>query len=664
MQPRREVYLVVTLELQANAMRGTPIRWTPFLGCKVESIFRACRGGPSKENGKDYLEMYEKLRLPYKEGQVKEALKCLELINQEGISTCSDVYICILQMCMEMKDLTAGKEIHELIIKNGVKANIFLGNILVNMYIQCGSLVDAREVFDKLQERDLITWTVMMSGYANYGYHEDTLKLHNKMEEQSIKPDDVAFICVLQACANLAALEKGKQVHCSIIQCGYETHLFVGSTLIDFYAKCRSVNDAHEVFNRMFERSVVSWNALIAGYATGHAQEVFKLFQVMESEGINPDDVTFVSVLKACAGSVALEQGRRIHSRILYCGLKQNIFVGSTLVDMYTKCGQVVEARRVFDEMSTKNVVTWSAMIAGYAQQGHSDCAFELFQQMEHEGVKPNKVTLASILKACSNLRTGKQIHDHMIRCGFGSDAFVGNSLVDMYANYGSLENALRVFDKMLIKSAVSWNLMIGAYAQHGYKQEALDFFELMRGENVIPDEVTYVNILKICTDAGLLKQGKQIYTHILKSGLESVVSVGSSLVVMYTKIGSLEDACKVFDQMPQRNVICWNAMLSGYAFLNNPEAAINLYVHMLEEGVKPDEATFVSALKSCANLADLEQSKKIHDHIIKGGFESGSFVENGLVDTYAKCGSIEDARQLFYRMLKRDLVSWNVMIR
>ncbi|KAJ7536443.1 hypothetical protein O6H91_12G069800 [Diphasiastrum complanatum] len=591
----------------------------------------------------------------------------VKLMVQQTTKAPIDAYVCLLKACARGKALAEGKQVHALIVQSKLDSNIFLANNLVDMYSKCGSLSDAHKVFSTIPQRNVFSWTVLISAYADSGQGVEAVNLFQQMQETGIAPDKVAFVVVLKVCARIKALGQGKQLHSDIIKRGFEVDVIIGSTLVDMYAKCGCLEDARELFNNMSQRNVVSWNVMIAGYAqNGLGKEALALYDQMQQEGVQPDIVTFVVLLKACASITALERGKKLHSQVIKRGLESDVIVRSTLVDMYAKCGCLEDARELFNNMSERNVVSWTVMISGYAQNGLGKEALALYEQMKQERVPPDKVTFIVLLKGCASiaaLEQGKQLHSHIIKRGFEADMMVGSTLVDMYAKCGCTEDARELFNNMRERDVVSWNAMIAGYAQNGLGKKALALYEQMQQEGVQPDNVTFVVLLNACASIAALEQGKQLHSHIINRGFESDVIVGSSLVDMYAKCGCLEDAHAVFNNMNERNVVSWNVIIAGYAQNGLGQEALALYKQMKQEGVQPDDVTFVVLLKACASIAALEQGKQLHSQIIRRGFEADMIVRSTLVDMYAKCGCTEDARELFNNMRERDVVSWNAMI-
>ncbi len=331
----------------------------------------------------------------------------------------------------------------------------------------------------------------------------------------------------------------------------------------------------------------------------------------MQQGGMQPDPVTFVGVVNACASIAALEDGKWVHEQIIQRGFESIMFVGNSLVDTYAKCASIEDALRVFNRMSTCNVVAWSAIILGHVKCGQGHKALELSSQMQQEGVEPKPVTFVGILNACASieaLNEGKDVHEQIIQSGWESNVSVGSSLVDMYAKCGSIDEAWRVFNSMPKRDVVAWNAMILGFAKCGQGQKALQLSCQMQYEGVLPVPLTFVGMLNACASVAALEEGRHIHGAIIQSGYESDVFVGSSLNDMYAKCGSVEDAWRVFNRMPRRNMVAWTAMLGAYAMHGHANEALAHFKWMCEQGVEIDDITFLSLLSACRHAGVVDE--------------------------------------------------------
>ncbi|XP_057818471.2 pentatricopeptide repeat-containing protein At2g13600-like [Cryptomeria japonica] len=538
----------------------------------------------------------------------------------------------------------------------------------------------------------------LSQAYRRHGFPHEAITLFHQMQRTGIQPDQFTFASILPACAKIRALEQGVDIHQRIIERGFLSDVAVANSLVDMYARCGSIQKAVELFDKITQKDLISWNAMIAGYTqNGFVEEALETFKQMQLEYLNPNSTTFASILPACAKMGALEQGMDIHIRIIKSGFFSDILVANALIDMYAKCGKIHKAREVLDEMPQRDSVSWNAMIAGYAQSGVLDealklfkeipqrdvvswtamiagyaqnefveKALEIFKQMLLAGVKPDSKTFASILPACTKmgaLEQGMDIHQRIIESGFLSDIVVMNALIDMYAKCGSIHKACELFDKMPQRNVVSWNTMIAGYTQYGFVERALGTFKQLQSTGVKPESTTFASILPACARTGDLEQGMDIHQWIIESGLLSDVVVANALIDMYAKCGSINKAYKLFDKMPQRDVISWTTMIAGYTQNGFVEEALETFKKMQLASVKPASTTLATILPACSKMGAIEQGMDIHQSIIKNGFLSDVVVANALIDMYAKCGSMHKAHVLFDKMPQKDVISWNAMI-
>eukprot|EP01018_Ginkgo_biloba_P022701 Gb_16848 [translate_table: standard] len=502
-----------------------------------------------------------------KQGHLKEALQILH-INDQPVDNCT--YICLLQECIKKKALSEGKLVHTHMIGEGFMRDRLLENTLFNLYAKCGRLVDARRVFEGLHNRDVFSWNVMIAAYCKHGLAQEAVKMFSQMQRTGIEPNEFTFASVLPAYANLAHVEQGMVIHEDIIRNGFQADAFVESALVNMYAKCGSIEKARQVFDKMSQRNVVSWTAMIVGYVkNGQGVEALKLFRDMQLEGVKPNLNTLASVLPACANSAALEQGVEIHEEIIRSGIQTDAFVESALVDMYAKCGSLDKARNVFDKMHQRDVVSWTSMIAGYVQHGQGVEALKLFRQMDLAGVKPDRNTFACVLSSCGNLaalQQGMDVHEDILRSGLQSDVFVESALVDMYAKCGNLDKARHIFDNMHERNTVSWTAMISGYAMHGFGKEALQLFEQMRHSGVKPNHVTLVCCLSACCHAGLVEEGLQYFDCISQSyHITPTMEHYVCIVDLLGRAGRLDEAQYFINKMPiEPDATVWNCLLGA----------------------------------------------------------------------------------------------------
>jgi pentatricopeptide repeat protein len=538
----------------------------------------------------------------------KDLTHILHNENQHGIWVDLNTYAALLQTCSNMKALLQGKQVHAHMIKNGVEGHINLDTNLFIMYTKCGNLGDARPIFDKMADLNLLSWTAMIAAYARSGNCNEALKLFHEMQGSGVKADSFVYPSLLKACTGLTALQQGKEIHGSVIRNGFESDFFVGSALVALYTRCKSMKFARQVFEKMSQRNEATWNAMLAGYAqSNHRREAMNLFREMQLAGVEPDSFTFGSVLAMCANLAALKQGKEIHGYIIGTGFELNVFVDSALVDMYAKCGSVGNARRVFDEMFQRDVVSWNSMVAGYVQNGQSEEALKLFREMQLAGVKADSYTISSIIPACvclTALRQGKEIHNYMIRSGLDSYVLGANSLIDMYAKCGSILAARQVFDKTSQRDVISWNAMIAGYGIHGCGEDAILLFSQMHQAGLKPDNITFIGILSACSRAGLVNEGWQYFKQMMECyQIMPSVEHCACMVDLLGRAGHLDEAQNFVKKMTLEPDACvWGALLGACRIHHSVEIGEQAAQHLLElEPQNPGNYVLLSNIYAAA---------------------------------------------------------------
>eukprot|EP00250_Pteridium_aquilinum_P016378 c23076_g1_i1 orf=375-3287(-) len=591
----------------------------------------------------------------------------LDLLDQPGITLNLSSFASLLRSCARRKTLADGRRVHNHIHKAGLQANPFLCNLLIHMYAQCGALALACSVFSEVLARDTYTWNIMIGAFLFHGENDIALLHFKHMQHEGYAPDECTFVSVLSACIKEKSLVDGKQVHNLAMACGVDMKARVGTSLLEMYRKCGEMSDVEKMFSRMQVRDAFSWSIFISAYVQhGHSKVALPLFQQMLQESVFPDEVIVASTLASCNGEDFLNEGKRMHATIIGSKCEPDVVVATAVINMYGRCGCMMHACSLFKELPKRDVITWNSMFAMYVKQGLSKDALQLYAEMLHERVRPDEATFVSILDACTSpslLLEGKKLHDDIKARGFDSHILVSTTLVNMYSRCGSLQHARDVFNNMTSRDVVSWNVMIDACAQHQCGTDALQLFRDMQLDGVMPNKVTFLNVLQACTADTGVSDGSQIHDIIVINGLDSDVVVATALVSMYGKCGSLGDAWKLFSIIPDRSLVSWNAMIAGYVQEGNVEQALNLFEQMQLEGAMPNEVTFISLLSLHESGIALILGKRLHCCLRSNRLDNGVAIANSLITMYGKCGSVDDAWAIFDGMGERDVVSWTAIM-
>ncbi|KAI4354636.1 hypothetical protein L6164_003484 [Bauhinia variegata] len=467
----------------------------------------------------------------------------------------------------------------------------------------------------------------------------------------------------LQACSNV---EEVGRVHAVVLKHLGDSVIYVGNNLISSYLRLGKLIQARRVFNGMSRRNTVTWTAIIDGYLSfGLDDEALMLFQDSTKHGVQANSKMFVCIMNLCSKRMDLELGKQIHACILK-GIWRNLIVDSAVVNFYAKCGEMSSAFRIFDRMANRDVVCWTTMITACSQQGFEYEAFSILSQMLGDGLFPNEYTVSGALKACGGIKAiklGRQIHGAIVKKICRTDVFVGTSLVDMYAKCGEITDAKQLFDRMRIRNTATWTSIISGYARNRLGEEAINLFRVMKRQKVHVNRLTIVSVLMACGSIKASLIGKEIHAQIIKSIIHANLHIESTLVWFYCKCKEYQDAIKVLQHMPSRDVVSWTAIISGCTHLGHEPEALQFLKEMMEEGVLPNSYTYSSVLKACAKLEALMQGQLIHSYASKTPALSNVFVSSALIYMYAKCGYVSEAFQVFDNMPERNLVSWKAMI-
>ncbi|OIT37391.1 PREDICTED: pentatricopeptide repeat-containing protein At3g53360, mitochondrial-like [Nicotiana attenuata] len=519
----------------------------------------------------------------------------------------------LLRACTRSKSLLNGKAVHAKLLKFGSKADVFTNNHLLAMYLKLNQFDDAQRLFDRMLERNIISWTTLISTYSQMGMSEKALGCFRSMVlEDGFAPNGYTYVAALSACTSLGAERTGKELHGRMYRTEESLNSFVTNCLVNFYGKCGLLKSARLVFDGILEPNSVTWASLISCYCQcGEYEEGLRIFLLALRVGRIVNEFFCGSVLNACAAMKSMQLGMQIHSLIVKSGFAMDQFLVTGLIDFYAKCGVLDLARRAFDEADAPELHAWTAMIGGCVQLGGAREAVNLFCWLLDSDLKPSEQTFSSILGAFANvkeLRVGKQIHCRIVKLGFNSFSFVCNALLDFYSKSDLFEESLKLFQEMKEHDVVSWNTLIAGCVSSGRYEDAMRFLKEMLLEGLEANLYTYSSILSICGDLPAIEWGKQSHCRVLKPGFDSNVVVGSALIDMYAKCGRLVDARRVFDVLPMKNLVSWNTMLVGYAQHGFGKEALEIYATMQSNGIKPNDITFLGVLSACGHVGLLDE--------------------------------------------------------
>ncbi|XP_020571685.1 pentatricopeptide repeat-containing protein At3g57430, chloroplastic-like [Phalaenopsis equestris] len=512
-------------------------------------------------------------------GSAKEAIECFRLMVSRGFQPNEITYVSVTSACAKLRAVKASKEIHGRVYRfENVISNRFVSNSLVNLCSKCGFVCSARKVFDQISQPNL-SWSSMISGHSQFGEHGEALRIWLRARKYFLVLNEFVLSAVLSACSGLEDLKVAKQVHCFSLKNGLLSDSFVEAGTIEMYVNSGDLESSCIAFSDIEEPELASWAAIIKGYALeGHGEKAMCFFQKL----LLPDVIT-----------------------------------SNHLMSIYEKFVLLDDARLVFDRMPNRNVVSWIILINAHSKIGSAKEAIECFRLMVSSGFQPNEITYVSVTSACAKLRAvkatkeihgrvyrfenvisnrfvsnsvlrtrpneyvlpsilvgcsishlveeGLQIHSLIIKLGYQMSSFVGNTIMDFHAKCGMLRESFRVFSRMPSVNLVSWNSMVVGYAQHGFGMNALEMFDRMEEEGILPNEITYIGILSACARAGLVDRGEILFQLMKIKGIIPRIEHYACMVDLFARAGQTKRAYKFIKSMPmEANTVIWRSLLAG----------------------------------------------------------------------------------------------------
>lgn len=561
----------------------------------------------------------------------------------------------VLKVCGSVQDRVLGKQLHGLCVKCGHDCgNVGVGTSLVDMYMKWHSVVDGRKVFEGMPERNVVTWTSLLTGYIQAGALLDVMALFFRMHAEGVWPSPFTFASVLSVVASQGMVDLGRRVHAQSVKFGCCSTVAVCNSLMNMYAKCGLVEEARVVFCGMEKRDMVSWNTLMAGLVlNGHDLEALQLFHDSRSSITMLTQSTYSTVIKLCANLKHLVLARQLHSSVVKRGFHSYGNVMTALMDAYSKAGQLHNALDIFLLMSgSQSVVSWTAMINGCIQNSDIPLAAALFSRMREDGVAPNDFTYSTILTA-SVASLPPQIHAQVIKTNYECTPIVGTALLASYSKLCSTEEALSIFKMIDEKDVVSWSAMLTCYAQAGDCDGATNVFIKMTMHGLKPNEFTISSVIDACASptAGV-DLGRQFHAISIKHRCHDALCVSSALVSMYARKGSIESAHCVFERQTDRDLVSWNSMLSGYAQHGYSQKVLDVFRQMEAEGIEMDGVTFLSVIMGCTHAGLVEEGQKYFDSMGRDyGITPTMEHYACMVDLYSRAGKLDETMSLIEGM-------------
>lgn len=588
------------------------------------------------------------------------------VINTTQVNCFKETCLRVLSLC-NSRALKEGVCVHSPITKLGLQEDLYLSNNLLSLYAKCFGVEPARHFFDEMPDRDVVSWTGMLSAYVRNGRYDEALEFFDSMSISGQCPNEFTLSSVLRSCSLLGDFDYGTRIHAYVIKLGFESNQYLGSTMIDLYAKCGFTDEACKIFTNMDNRDTISWTTIISSLVQAEKfSQALAHYMDMICAGVHPNEFTFVKLL-AASYSLGLNYGKLLHAHLIRLGMRLNLVLKTALVNMYSKCQKMEDAIKVSNQTPDYDVLLWTSVISGFTQSLRVTDAIAALHEMELSGIVPNNFTYSSILKASSeilSLELGKQIHSRIIKAGLENDTCAGGALVDMYMKCSDLaDDALGAFRDITSPSVITWTSLIAGFSEHGFEKDSFQSFAEMRAVGVQPNSFTLSSILRACSTVKSHSQTVKLHGLMVKTKAGCDTVVGNALVDAYAALGMVDDAWHVVTSMIRRDAITYTCLATRMNQMGRYEVALDVIIRMYMDDVEMDGFSMASFLSSSAGLAAMETGRQLHCYSIKAGLASGISVSNALVDFYGKCGCTDDAYRAFKGISEPDIVSWNGLI-
>ncbi|KAI3957329.1 hypothetical protein MKW98_003050 [Papaver atlanticum] len=573
--------------------------------------------------------------------------------------------VSLLDSCTTIKQAL---QTHAQIIVNGSHKDIYPLSRLISFFSLSGTPIGldySHRLFKQIDKPNVFIWNTMIRGHSRSESPQESVYFFKSMIVQGfVSPNNFTFPFLINSCAKSSSIKSGQGIHSYIIKTGFESNLFTKNSLIAFYSTVDKLDYARQLLDESCNRDLVSFNTMINGYARGgRPAEALSLFNEMRVSGILPDEYTIVALISAWSFLGDQKTGKQIHS-LAYKNLNFNetsVLLKTALVDMYAKCGlmemahlvfckmgmrksieawsamisgyvrsgELDMAQELFNQMEERDLVCWTAMISGYCQMGKYKEALELFKEMEKFGIKPDEVTLATVISACARsgaLDLGKKLHQQCIESEFFNfNPIVITAIIDMYGKCGSIETAVNIFREVPRKSRTVFlfNAIISGLAQHGLGNTAIDIFLEMESDGLRPDEITFTAILSSCSHTGLIEEGKKLFDSMfMVHGITPENEHYCCMVDLFGRSGRLKEAYEFIQKMPtDSDPVVWRSFMGACRIHGNVEMGEIAGKRLLE--LDPDHgARYVLLFNMFSNVNRWEDARTVRKVMDERGIQ------------------------------------------
>ncbi|PON44839.1 Tetratricopeptide-like helical domain containing protein [Parasponia andersonii] len=551
--------------------------------------------------------------------------------------------------------------------------NVFSKNRGIDNFIKSGDLGSALKLFDEMPLYDVVSCNLLISGYRQYGLRKEGFQFYAKIVSQGIRESASTFSSVLGICADAGLYGEGTQVHCRVVLLGFGSNLFVRSSLINIYMRVRLENVGLKMFDELPERNLATWNVVLRGLCeVGPVEKMFELYSRMKGAGLESNGLTLCYLIRGCCNGGSFDEGKQLHCHAIKLGCVQlNVFVANALVDLYSACESLIDARRAFEYIPSKDVISWNSVVWVYANHGLLIDALQVFSGMQYWGNRPSIRSLVGLLNLASgtkNVGLGKQIHSFAVKLGFDCGSIhIQSALINMYGKCGDIERSVAIYESVEEKTLECCNSLMTSLLYCGCIGDVVELFGLMADECIGLDEVTLSTTLKALSVSALtsLASFKVVHSCAVKLGLESDIAVSCSLIDAYSKCGQVRYSRMVFEELPSPNVICFTSIINGYAQNGMGSESLRLFQAMIQKGLKPDKVTFLCVLTGCNHSGLVKEGKMLFDSMkTLYGICPDRQHYSCMVDLLGRAGLIDEAEELLKKAPRGDSMMWSSFLR
>ncbi|WVZ61149.1 hypothetical protein U9M48_011065 [Paspalum notatum var. saurae] len=510
----------------------------------------------------------------------------------------------LLRACAMLPCLARGRAVHAAAVRSyAASEDAFVAAAVVQMYAGCGDMAGAVGAYGAFEEPDVVLRTSVVTGYEQNGMPEEAMEFFARnVVRQGVVPSPVTLVSVISAASQLGHVRNGQACHAYVLRNSLgNNNLALVNAVLGFYVKIGDVQASRRLFEGMANRDVVTWSCMIKGYVQcGDAHEALRMYREMVKARVQPNSVTLVSVMQACALAADAEEGKRVHHTAVNIGCELELGVATALVDMYMKCSCHEKAMHLFRRMPKKDAVAWAAVIGGLTQNELPDESLRMFKCMLLDDHVPDAVVMVKVLAACSASGVTRQsicLHGYLVRSGFDNNAFVASTLLDSYSKCGNLDSAIRLFEGITEKDVVVWSSMIAGYGAHGLGQEAVALYQRMIASSIKPNHATFLSVLSACSHSGLVHEGRHIFNDMTRVyGVMPNPDHQCAMVDLFGRAGELQEAIRIIRGMDGRAVAhTWCALLAACREHNDTETYELVAKNLLE--LDPDHVGYYNLL-------------------------------------------------------------------